>query len=303
MNFNTVDVDWSYLLDRLEHLMDLGEEYLTRELSENALDPDLFTTTLAFRWQQEKQSGYFYPIAFPDLPDHRDLIGIDHALQRLRQNTMQFVHGVPANNILLRGACGSGKSSAIKGLLNEFGAANLRLIEVRKENLFQLSTITMLLRPLPYRFVLFCDDLSCDELEADYREIKGLLEGGLEARPDNVIIYATSNRPQLIPKPWEDNSDREIHPKEAVAEKLSLYDPFGLTLSFYPATEETYLEIIRHLAKQRKLVIAPKTLDSEALQWTIMRGSRSGRVARQFIDDLTGRLLLAQTPESHIPPA
>lgn len=297
MPFNTVDIDWSYLLDRLERLMDLGEEYLTRKLEEAPFEPALFTTTLAFRWQQEGQTGYFHPIAFPDLPDHRDLIGIDRALQRLRQNTLQFVHGVPANNILLWGARGSGKSSAVKGLLQEFASSGLRLIEVRKEDLFQLPAITGLLRPLPQRFVLFCDDLSFDESEVDYRELKALLEGGLEARPDNVLIYATSNRRHLMPERWEDNGDRgEIHPEEAVAEKLSLSDRFGLTLSFYPASQTTYLEIIRHLASQRNLAVDPQGLETEALQWALQRGARSGRVARQFVDDLTGRLLLEQPP-------
>ncbi len=212
----------------------------------------------------------------------------------MRQNTRQFVHGLPANNVLLWGARGSGKSSAVKGLLGEFAGVGLRLVEVRKEDLFQLPTIAALLRPQPYRFILFCDDLSFDESEVDYRELKALLEGGIEARPENLLIYATSNRRHLMPEHLRDNTDRdEIHPEEAIAEKISLSDRFGITLGFYPATQDIYLAIVRHLAKQRQLPIDDVALVEEALQWAMLRGARSGRVARQFIDDLTGRLLLA----------
>ena len=300
MNFNSnsIDIDWSYLLDRVEHLMDLGEEFLTRKLAEYQFDPALLETIIAWRWQQENQSGYLHPIVHPDLPEHADLLGIDPVLIRLRQNTRQFVHGLPANNVLLWGARGTGKSSAVKGLLGEFAGAGLRLVEVRKEDLFQLSAITELLRPHPYRFMLFCDDLSFDESEVDYRELKALLEGGIEARPENLLIYATSNRRHLMPERLHDNTGgEEIHPEEAIAEKISLSDRFGITLGFYPTTQDSYLEIVRHLARGRKLPISEAELAAESLEWAMLRGARSGRVARQFIDDLTGRLLLQDKPK------
>ncbi len=299
MNFNSnsIDIDWSYLLDRVEHLMDLGEEYLTRKLAEFQFDPALLESIIAWRWQQENGNGYLHPIVHPDLPDHADLLGIDPVLIRLRQNTRQFVHRLPANNVLLWGARGTGKSSAVKGLLGEFAGAGLRLVEVRKEDLFQLSAITELLRPHPYRFILFCDDLSFDESEVDYRELKALLEGGIEARPENLLIYATSNRRHLMPERLSDNTGgEEIHPEEAIAEKISLSDRFGITLGFYPTTQESYLEIVRHLANGRQLPLGDGELAAEALEWAMLRGARSGRVARQFIDDLTGRLLLRDQP-------
>lgn len=298
MNFNSIDIDWSYLLDRVEHLMDLGEEFLTRKLAEFQFDPALLESIIAWRWQQENGNGYLHPIVHPDLPDHADLLGIDPVLIRLRQNTRQFVHRLPANNVLLWGARGTGKSSAVKGLLGEFAGAGLRLIEVRKEDLFQLPAITELLRPHPYRFILFCDDLSFDESEVDYRELKALLEGGIEARPENLLIYATSNRRHLLPERLSDNTGgEEIHPEEAIAEKISLSDRFGITLGFYPTTQEGYLEIVRHLAHGRQLPIGEAELAADALEWAMLRGARSGRVARQFIDDLTGRLLLQDKPK------
>ncbi|MDY0270525.1 ATP-binding protein [Trichloromonas sp.] len=297
INSNSVDIDWSYLLDRVEHLMDLGEEFLTRKLAEFQFDPALLESILAWRWQQENQSGYLHPIIHPDLPDHADLLGIDPSLTRLRRNTRQFVQRLPANNVLLWGARGTGKSSAVKGLLGEFAGAGLRLVEVRKEDLFQLPAITELLRPQPYRFILFCDDLSFDESEVDYRELKALLEGGIEARPENLLIYATSNRRHLMPERLSDNSGgEEIHPEEAIAEKISLSDRFGITLGFYPTTQESYLEIVRHFARRRELPIADDQLTAAALEWAMLRGARSGRVARQFIDDLTGQLLLDEPP-------
>ncbi len=297
INSNSVDIDWSYLLDRVEHLMDLGEEFLTRKLAEFQFDPALLESILAWRWQQENQSGYLHPIIHPDLPDHADLLGIDQSLTRLRRNTRQFVQRLPANNVLLWGARGTGKSSAVKGLLGEFAGAGLRLVEVRKEDLFQLPAITELLRPQPYRFILFCDDLSFDESEVDYRKLKALLEGGIEARPENLLIYATSNRRHLMPERLRDNSGgEEIHPEEAIAEKISLSDRFGITLGFYPTTQESYLEIVRHFARRRELPIADDELTAAALEWAMLRGARSGRVARQFIDDLTGQLLLDEPP-------
>ncbi|MGE4578067.1 MAG: ATP-binding protein [Desulfuromonadales bacterium] len=293
MNYSDLDIDWAYLLERVETLMDLGEEYLGRQLAEVELEAEVFQNTLALRWQRQGPSGWLVPVLFPDTPDHADLLGIDATLQRLNQNTLQFVRGYPANNVLLWGERGSGKSSAVKGLINRFSSQGLRLVEVQKEDLFQLPLITSRLRDLNYRFILFCDDLSFDESEVSYRELKALLEGGIEARPANVLVYATSNRRHLMPERFEDNGpEAEIHPEERIAEKLSLSDRFGITLGFYPMSQETYLAVVRHLSRRRKIKISVKRLEREALQWAMRRGARSGRVARQFMDDFSGRLLI-----------
>ena len=295
MPLDEIDIDWNYLLERLERLLDLGEEYLEERLSTYEPDPELFANFIAFRWRRHKNEGFLAAVPHPDLPDHADLLGIERTLSCLLQNTRQFLHGAPANNILLWGERGGGKSSAVKGLLREFGELGLRLVEVQKEDLFQLPAITAGLRGKPFRFILFCDDLSLDESEAGYRELKALLEGGIEARPENVLIYATSNRRHLLPERLQENTaEAEIHPEEAVAEKLSLSDRFGIALGFYPMAQETYLTIVRHLSNKRQLQITPRDLDTEALRWAHNRGARSGRVARQFVDDLHGRLVLLE---------
>jgi uncharacterized protein len=293
------DLDWDYLLKRVDRLLDLGEKLLTRQFPDAAPDPELFGRFQAFRWQRQTSGGILEAVPYPDRPRHADLIGIDRHLERLRRNTLQFVSGLPANNVLLWGERGTGKSSAIKGLLQEFGDQGLRIIEMQKEDLFWLPQIARPLRDLPYRFILFCDDLSFDESEIDYRELKALLEGGVEARPANVLVYATSNRRHLMPERLQENTgEDEIHPEERIAEKLSLSDRFGITIGFYPVDQEMYLAIVRHLAKQRKLPISRPALEREALEWALYRGSRSGRVARQFIDDLSGRLALSESKKS-----
>lgn len=298
MKLDEINIDWEYLFERLERLLDLSEEILEERLATPDADPALLANFIAFRWRRHGTSGYLEEVAHPDLPEHGDLLGIERAISRLRQNTRQFLHGLPANNVLLWGERGGGKSSAVKGLLKEYASEGLRLVEVQKEDLFQLPAIVACLRHLPYRFLLFCDDLSFDETEAGYREMKALLEGGIEARPDNVLVYATSNRRHLLPERMQENTGTaEIHPEEAVAEKLSLSDRFGITLGFYSMTQETYLSIVRHLGNKRQLPISRRELDAEALLWARNRGARSGRVARQFIDDLHGRLVLAQVAQ------
>lgn len=295
MPLSQLEIDWHDLLQRLGRLMDAGEQLLARQLTDDRPDPDLFRTHAAFLWKRRPSPGHGYlaEVPFPDLPDLASLVGIDEALRRLRQNTLQFVRGFPANNVLLWGERGGGKSSSVKGLLPEFAPQGLRLVEVQKEDLFELPVITARLRELPYRFILFCDDLSFDESEVSYRELKALLEGGIEARPDNVLVYATSNRRHLMPERLLENTDaEEIHPEERVAEKLSLSDRFGITLAFYCMAQDTYLAIVRHLARQRSLPLETADLERRALLWARGRGARSGRVARQFIDDLSGRLAL-----------
>lgn len=283
--------DWSSLFPRIETLLDLGEQLLRSRLPAPPPSAEDFTGRVGFRWQRTTRGGELLPIEFPDLISLSDLKGIDRQLTRLRRNTLQFVKGLPANNVLLWGERGCGKSSAVRGLLREFAPQGLRLVEVQKEDLFDLPDIIRLLRPNPQRFVLFCDDLSFDETEVDYRALKALLEGGLEARPDNVLVYATSNRRHLLPERITDNTDQEeIHPEERVAEKLSLSDRFGISLGFYPVSQELFLDIVRHLASRERLNLTPALLKQQALNWAAVRGGRSGRVARQFVDDLRGRL-------------
>jgi uncharacterized protein len=290
---NDMDIDWAYLLDRFERLLDLGEEALSRQLQERRLDPRVFARAIAFRWQPEHPSGPLLAVEHPDLPDHADLVGVGRALQRLRRNTLQFLRGYPANNVLLWGERGSGKSTAVKGLLREFGDQGLRLIEVRKDDLGQLPVIIALLRGRPERYLLFCDDLAFGEEEGSYRELKALLEGGIEARPENVLVYATSNRRHLMPERMSENTgEAEIHPEESVAEKLSLSDRFGITLGFYPMNQQAYLQVVQHWAGRHGVELPGEELERQALLWALGRGARSGRVARQFVDDLAGRLAL-----------
>lgn len=289
-------IDWTNLLERIERLIDLGESSLRQNLAPPSADDKQLESCCALRWHRSDRGGYLSAIEHPDLPDHRDLLGIDRQLEILQRNTRQFVLGLPANNLLLWGERGTGKSTAIRSLLRLFSEEGLKLIEIQKEDLFQLSEIAAELRHRQHRFILFCDDLSFDEQEIDYRELKALLEGGLEARPDNLLIYATSNRRHLMPERMVENTgDDEIHPEERIAEKLSLSDRFGISLGFYRIDQENYLTIVRHLAKRRKLSISAELLKQEALDWSAMRGARSGRIARQFIDDLAGRLALKKS--------
>jgi len=293
MDIERLDIDWEYVVERLDRILDLGEEYLTRLLVEYQLDPGILHDYIAFRWIQHQDSGYLAEVTHPDLADHDELFGINPILEKLQRNTEQFVHSYPANNVLLWGKRGCGKSSAIKGLLKLYFQAGLRLIEVQKEDLYQLPQITCQLRDQPYRFILFCDDLSFDEGEPGYRALYSLLEGGIEEPAGNILLYATSNRHYQRPDRLSDNTDgREPISEEAWSEKLSLEDLFGIILGFYPMSQSVYLEIIDYLAGQRRLIIANEELHNAALNWAMERGNRSGRVARQFMDDLSGRMAM-----------
>jgi len=286
----TADTPWEGALRRLERLVERAEALLpTRETP--SPDPSAFASHWAFRWERSGDSGRIVPVANPHLVDLSDLVGIDAAKGELLRNTAQFVDGYPANHVLLWGERGTGKSSCVKGLLKAFGPRGLRIVELARWDLFSFPKIARRLRGLPYRFVLYCDDLSFDEGEADFRGLKTLLDGGVEERPENVRIYATSNRRHLMPeRRVELGAEDEIHPEEAISERLSLSDRFGLQLGFYRFDQDTYLDVVESYARRLRIPFGAEELRVEALQWALSAGSRSGRVAKQFIDDLSGRL-------------
>ncbi len=284
---------WERLAARLDGVLDRVERLLERNAPAHAPADFDFAASWAFRWQKSGETGRIVPVVHPHLFDLDDLVGVDHAKETLVRNTAQFVAGAPANNVLLWGERGNGKSSCVKGLLRLFAHRGLRLIEIQRWDLLSLPAIVGELRHQPFRFILFCDDLSFGEGEGDYRALKTLLDGGIEERPENVLIYATSNRRHLMPEPMADNvGGTEIHPEEAVSEKLSLSDRFGLTIGFSTFDQETYLAIVRGYAERLDLPIGWEELRKEAILWALYSGRRSGRAARQFIDDLKGRLAL-----------
>ena len=305
----------SDLLPRLERLMDriesLVSDYMgvrdgqtgqTARIRLASETDDGFADSIAFRWGKRGGMGGLEPIVHPDLVELGDLFGLDREIGMLDRNTRQFVRGMPANNVLIWGERGTGKSSVVKGLLARFAAEGLRMIEVHRRDLMDLPEIVELLWDRPERFVLFCDDLSFMEDESVYLELKALLEGSLSARPDNVLVYATSNRRHLMPERLADNTfrfspdDDEIHPQETVEEKISLSDRFGLSIGFYRITQDTYFRIVRHLVDQRGLDMDAALLRRESLRWLQRASGRSGRVARQFVDDLEGRIKLGELP-------
>ena len=223
------------------------------------------------------------------------LKGIDRLRDILVENTERFQRGLPANNALLWGARGMGKSSLVKavhaGLNAGAGATPLKLIEIHREDIETLPDLMMLVRAAPHRFVLFCDDLSFDGDDTSYKSLKAALEGGIEGRPENVVFYATSNRRHLLPRDMMENErSTAINPHETVEEKVSLSDRFGLWLGFHKCSQDEYLAMVRGYAAHYGLSIDPADLTAEALEWSTTRGARSGRVAWQFIQDLAGRL-------------
>jgi predicted AAA+ superfamily ATPase len=221
------------------------------------------------------------------------LRGIDRARDILSENTRRFAAGLPANNALLWGARGTGKSSLVKAIHAEVNSASrsLALIEIHREDIASLPRLLRRLAGAARRCILFCDDLSFDGGDASYKSLKAMLEGGIEGRPENVIFYATSNRRHLMPRDMIDNElSTAINPAEAVEEKVSLSDRFGLWLGFHNCDQDTYLEIVQGYADYFGLDVPPDRLRAEAIEWSMTRGARSGRVAWQFIQDLAGRL-------------
>ncbi len=260
--------------------------------------PTDWKASIAFRWRKKGTQATLEPIHQVHRIDLRDLCGIDEQKERVERNTRQFVDGLPANNVLLTGARGTGKSSLIKALLNKYASRGLRVIEVEKRDLTDLPDIVELIHARPERFILYCDDLSFEADEPGYKALKVVLDGSVAAASENCLIYATSNRRHLMPEYMHENLEyqhvgEEIHPGETSEEKVSLSERFGLWVSFYPFDQDEYLRIVRVWLEHFK-VSGGKSAEVEhaALQWALMRGSRSGRVAWQFARDWAGRTRL-----------
>ncbi len=288
--------DLDRILDRAEALL----HGLERILPVPPIKPD-WDASVAFRWRRSGTGGgHLQPVSNPHRIRPQDLQNVDRQHRALDRNTRQFLAGCPANNALLWGARGTGKSSLIKAMLTEYAARGLRLIEVDKHDLMNLPDIVDGIQDRPERFVLFCDDLSFEAEDASYKALKAILDGSVSAPPDNVVIYATSNRRHLMPEYMSENLeariiDGELHHGETVEEKISLSERFGLWLSFHPFSQDGYLAIVAYWLRT---LGGPDRLDEEtrraALEWALLRGSRSGRVAWQFARDHLGRIALGE---------
>jgi predicted AAA+ superfamily ATPase len=295
-------------LDRLDDMTQL-DQFLARAeallqrveglLPQGATAPDWNSST-AFRWRRSRDRDsrgrlhsvlHKSPIALSDLHN----IGVQK--EQIEQNTRQFVAGRPANNVLLTGARGTGKSSLIKACLNQFADQGLRLIEVDKDDLADLPDIVDIVAERPERFIIFCDDLSFEEGEGGYKALKVALDGSVSAPSENVLIYATSNRRHLMPERMSDNAsythddDGDLHPGETVEERISLSERFGLWVTFYPFKQDDYLDIVAHWLRHFGCDTAQiEAARADALRWALQRASRSGRVAWQFARDHAGRM-------------
>lgn len=287
----------------LEQLLARGTQLLDRIeplLPAAAPVPD-FARDVAFRWRRRGAGAALHPVQHVHRVQIKDLKGVETQSRLIDDNTRQFVEGVPANNVLLTGARGTGKSSLVKAVLNKYASRGLRLIEVEKHDLADLPEIVDIVADHPQRFVVFCDDLSFEADEPGYKALKAILDGSIASTSENLLVYATSNRRHLMPEYMSENLEtkyigEEVHPGETVEEKISLSERFGLWISFYPFDQDHYLDIVRHWVS--RLGVTPDDEDAmrlEALQWALQRGSRSGRVAWHFARDFAGRHLLAVT--------
>ena len=285
--------------EQLSHLLLRAEQLITRieSVLPQALSAPDWAAAVAYRYRK-RSSGHsaLEPIRHIGAMRLSDLKEIDPQKEKIQRNILQFVSGKPANNVLLTGARGTGKSSLIKACLNEYAASGLRLIEVDKADLTDLPDIVDVVSERPEKFIVFCDDLSFEDGEPGYKALKSILDGSVAATSPNVLIFATSNRRHLLPEYMKENltythtDDGEVHPGEGVEEKISLSERFGLWVSFYPFTQNEYLVIVAQWLSS--FDVAAKDIDAarpEALVWALERGSRSGRVAYQFARDYAGR--------------
>ena len=293
--------DLSRLADRAEALLGRLEPLLERvdQLLPAPSRPD-WDASIAFRWRRRRTAlgtrAALVPVSRPAALALTDLQNIDEQKRLVEQNTRQFVSGRPANNVLLTGARGTGKSSLIKACLNAFHADGLRLIEVDKDDLVDLPDLVEMVGDRPERFIVYCDDLSFEQGEGSYKALKTVLDGSVAGQSDNVLVYATSNRRHLMPEMMSENleakyqEDGEIHPGETSEEKISLSERFGLWIAFYPFRQDDYLAVVGHWLAY--FGAGPKQVEAargDALRWALERGSRSGRVAWQFARDWAGQ--------------
>lgn len=289
---------------RLSAFLERAEGVLARlEPLLPALRPHIdWASTLAARWQRDGREGYLLPLEVSLDIRLSDLQGVDNQRAQLERNTRQLLEGLPANHALLWGSRGTGKSSLVRALLAEFAGQGLRLIEIERDHLADLPRVVEQLRKQPQRFVLFCDDLSFEAGEGDYRVLKSVLDGSLEQAPENVLLYATSNRRHLVPEKQSDNDnwtrvEGELHPSEAVEDKIALSDRFGLWLSFYPFTQAHYLNVVEHWVNQLAARAGlswqrDAAFDVLAVRFATSRGNRNGRCAYQFARQWVGLQML-----------
>ncbi len=277
----------SVLLQELKRLADAVERLAGPAAAANDWD-----AADCFVWSPARQ--YLQPVQRPNRVALKLIRGVDHVRDILHENTARFAEGYAANNVLLWGARGMGKSSLVKAVHEDVrreSGVSLKLVEVHREDIASLPTLLDLLKDTPHRVIVFCDDLSFDHDDTAYKSLKAALDGGVEGRPDNVLFYATSNRRHLLPRHMMENEQSTaINPSEAVEEKVSLSDRFGLWLGFHKCSQEDYLTMIDGYAEHFKLGLEREKMHAEALEWAATRGARSGRVAWQYIQDLAGRM-------------
>ncbi len=271
-------------------------EQLSQTLPEPKQEIDF--SAPAFHWQDKQLKAIYQPKAM----HLEDLKGIEKQVSKILQNTEQFLHGLPANDILLTGSRGTGKSSIVRSLLTKYQAQGLRLIEIERDDLSDLPEIQKIIKDRPEKFIVYCDDLAFNAEDENYRSLKSVLDGSLQSGSSNFIIYATSNRRHLLPEFMHENTPvtkvdvpqyKELHPQEAIEEKISLSDRFGLWLSFYPMDQQLYLEIVEHYLAKENMPFTEEAR-AEALRWCQARGQRSGRAAYQFSKHWIGAERLKQ---------
>lgn len=289
------------LLQQLQRIADCLERAYPNKY-ERCLDPDV----IAFQWQYRLQQGirqpFLLPVPNPGLIRFDQLKSIDRQKTLIRQNTIRFLEGKPANHVLLTGSRGTGKSSLVKACLQEFHSEGLRLVEIDKENIGDLAEVTSILSRQQGKFILFCDDLSFEEGDVGYKRLKTALDGSIASYNPNILIYATSNRRHLIAERASDNmntvrgQDDRLHPGEEIEEKISLSERFGLWISFYSFSQDEYLEAVKHWLREYKVPDeAYESAVIHAIRWATQRGSRSGRIAAQFARDYAGQGLEAKS--------
>ena len=297
---------------RLDPILDRVDRLLAQFVG-TLPGPSTFEGCHAFRWRSSRGVGRLEPIASVSGFELDDLIGVDRAVEALDRNTRQLLAGLPYNDVLLYGERGTGKSSAVRGLLSRYASDGLRIVEVDRNDLAELPQLLSTLRdgtaeaPDAYSFLVFCDDLSFGSTELGFRELKAALEGGIESRPARVCVVTTSNRRHLLPETMEENraayvdANNELHDGEALEEKLALSDRFGLVLGFYACDQPTYLKIVNHWLEEASVGELDDLGRKAALRYSLERGGRSGRIARQFANEWIGRTRLGEKPQPGSP--